>query len=285
MKRYNEVRKASLLGIVANIFLLIIKIFAALVSNSRAMISDAFNSAGDIFSSLITFVGNKIASKPSDDDHNLGHGKAEYIYSLLISIVMIYTSIIVIKNTILSYKNNNYIFSKWLILVCIITILIKLALFIYTNKISKRHNNLLMKANSLDHRNDTIITSLTLLTAILSYLNIKYIDIIVGVLISLWILIQSIEIFINSYDVLMDKCISKEVKDEVYKIIKKYPEIKKTQHFNSTPVGYMYQISLTIFVDGKLSTYESHEIADKLEKEITNNIEEIYLTVIHVNPI
>ena len=50
------------------------------------MIADAFNSAGDIFSSLMTFIGNKIANKPSDDDHNLGHGKAEYIYSLLISI-------------------------------------------------------------------------------------------------------------------------------------------------------------------------------------------------------
>ena len=285
MKRYSEVKKASLLGIFANIFLLVIKVFAAFISNSRAMISDAFNSAGDIFSSLITFIGNKISSKPSDDDHNLGHGKAEYIYSMLISIIMIYTSLIVIKNTILSIDNNNYVYSKWAIFVCIITIVIKFILFIYTNKISKKHNNLLIKANSLDHRNDTIITSLTLLSIVFSYYNIKYVDIIVGILIAIWILIQSIEIFIKSYDVLMDKCISKEVKDEVYKIIKKYPEIKKIQHFNSTPVGYMYQISLTIFVDGKLSTYDSHDIADRLEKEITNSLDEIYLTVIHVNPV
>ena len=285
MKRYSDVKRASLLGILANLFLLVIKIFAAFLSNSRAMISDAFNSAGDIFSSLITFIGNKISSKPSDDDHNLGHGKAEYIYSMLISIIMIYTSIIVIKNTILSINNNEYVFSKWLIFVCIITIITKFLLFIYTNKISKKHNNLLIKANSLDHRNDTIITSLTLLSAVFSYYNIKYVDIVAGIIIAVWILIQSIEIFINSYDVLMDKCISKEVKDEVYKIIKKYPEIKKIQHFNSTPVGYMYQISLTIFVDGKLSTYDSHDIADRLEKEITNSLDEIYLTVIHVNPI
>ena len=285
MKRYSEVKKASLLGIFANIFLLVIKVFAAFISNSRAMISDAFNSAGDIFSSLITFIGNKISSKPSDDNHNLGHGKAEYIYSMLISIIMIYTSLIVIKNTILSIDSNNSIYSKWAIFVCIITIVIKFILFIYTNKISKKHNNLLIKANSLDHRNDTIITSLTLLSIVFSYYNIKYVDIIVGILIAIWILIQSIEIFIKSYDVLMDKCISKEVKDEVYKIIKKYPEIKKIQHFNSTPVGYMYQISLTIFVDGKLSTYDSHDIADRLEKEITNSLDEIYLTVIHVNPV
>ena len=65
----------------------------------------------------------------------------------------------------------------------------------------------------------------------------------------------------------------------------KYKEIKKINHFNSTPIGYQYQISFTIFVDGNLSTYDSHAIADKLEKEITNNNDDIYLTVIHVNPI
>ena len=83
----------------------------------------------------------------------------------------------------------------------------------------------------------------------------------------------------------MDKSISDDTKQKVLKIINKYPEVKKVNHFNSTPVGYRYQISFTIFVDGKMSTYDSHEIADKLEKEITNKFDDIYLTVIHVNPI
>ena len=83
----------------------------------------------------------------------------------------------------------------------------------------------------------------------------------------------------------MDKSISIEKKEEVYKIIKKYKEVKKITHFNATPVGYQYQISFTIFVDGNMSTYESHNIANELEKEINNKFPEIYLTVIHVNPI
>ena len=83
----------------------------------------------------------------------------------------------------------------------------------------------------------------------------------------------------------MDKSISEETKREVFEIIKKHKEIEKVIHFNSTPVGYKYQISFTIYVDGNLSTFESHEIANKLEKEIDKKLEEIYLTVIHVNPI
>lgn len=72
-----------------NLFLLIIKLAVGFVSNSQAMIADAFNSMGDIFASFMTSIDNKIASVPEDEDHNFGHGKAEYIFSMLISLSMI----------------------------------------------------------------------------------------------------------------------------------------------------------------------------------------------------
>ena len=124
MQRYKSTKLASILGIVGNLFLLIIKAIIGFITNSQAMIADAFNSAGDIFSSLMTFIGNKIASKPSDDDHNLGHGKAEYIYSMLISIFIFITACVILKNSILSIFDNKYHFSLWLIIVCIITIIV-----------------------------------------------------------------------------------------------------------------------------------------------------------------
>ena len=285
MKRYKSTKIASILGIIGNVFLLIIKGLIGYITNSQAMIADAFNSAGDIFSSIMTFVGNKISSIPRDDDHNLGHGKAEYIYSMLISISMILISLVVFKNSLSTLFNNiKYDFNIWLIVVCITTIIVKLSLFIYTNYLSKKYNNLLIKANSTDHIIDAVITTLNLISCILSTKNIYFLDGIVGVIISIWILISAIKIFIESYDVLMDKSIDEETKNEVIEIIKQHKEVIKINHFNSTPVGYKYQISFTIFVDGNLKTYESHEIANHLEKEILNKIDEIYLVVIHVNP-
>ena len=286
MERYKKTKRASILGILGNIILAVIKGIIGFMTGSQAMISDFFNSATDIFNSALTFVGNLIASKPGDEDHNLGHGKAEYIYSLIISNVLILTSLILLKDsieTIITGKTYNYSF--WLIVVCVITIIVKLCLFLYTNILSKKYNNLLLKANSMDHRNDIFLTSLTLLSIILTSLKVKYIDGIVGAIIAGWIFYTALKLFKESYDVLMDKAISNEVKEEVLKIINKYPEIKKTNHFNSTPVGYKYQINFTIFVDGDLSTFESHNIADSLEKEITKQIDEVYLTIIHVNPI
>lgn len=286
MNRFKSVKRASVLGILGNLFLLIIKSIIGFITNSQAMIADAFNSAGDIVSSFMTFIGNQVASKPSDDDHNLGHGKAEYIYSMLISIAMILMGLFVFKDAFLSiFNNSKYEFSIWLIVVCIITIITKFSLFIYTDRISKKYNNLLIKANSKDHRNDCVLTLCNLIASLLTLINIYWFDGVVGVGISIWMIITSLKIFKESYDVLMDKSISDETKSEVYEIIKKHKEVKNVIHFNSTPVGYKYQISFTIFVDGNLSTFESHKIADKLEKEINKKLEEIYLTVIHVNPI
>ena len=284
--KHNKIKKASIYGIIGNIFLLLIKGTIGFITGSRAMIADAFNSAGDIFSSLMTYIGNKIASIPRDEDHNLGHGKAEYIYSLIISIIMILTSLIIFKDSLITIiYRKTYEYSNWLIIVCITTIITKVLLFIYTNKLYKKYHNILIKANSKDHLIDSIITTTNLISIILAKYNIYLLDGIVGILISLWIIYSSINIFKESYDILMDKCISSDTKKEVLDIIKKYPEIKRINHFNSTPVGYQYQISFTIFVDGNLKTYDSHAIADKLEKEITKTFDDIYLTVIHVNPI
>lgn len=285
-ERFSNVRKASIFGILGNIFLVIIKSIIGIFSNSQAMMADAFNSASDVFSSFMTFIGNKIASKPSDDDHNLGHGKAEYIYSMLISVAMFLLAFTSFRSSLISLLfQKKFIFSKWLVLVCFLTIFTKSVLYLYTNSLSKKYTNILLKANAKDHRNDCIITFCNLLSCLLSIYNLYFFDGIVGILISLWILYTAFQIFKESYHVLMDTSINEEAKNKVYEIINHYPEIKKVNHFNATPVGYRYQISFTIFVDGNLSTFESHKIADRLEDEIEAKVEEIYLTVIHVNPI
>lgn len=250
------------------------------------MIADAMNSASDIFSSLMTLIGNKIASLPSDEDHNLGHGKAEYIYSLLISITMIVLGLTVAIDSIKSLiQKEQFTFSIWLIIICILTIITKLALYLYTRNVAKKYNNLLMKANCEDHKNDCIITAINLLAIILGSFGIYFVDGIVGFGIAIWIIKTGIEIFKESYDVLMDKSIDNETKKRVYDIVKEHDKVLGMTNFHSAPVGYQYQIFFTIQVDGNLKTFESHRIANHLEKEITKSIPEIFLTVIHVDPV
>ncbi|MBQ1550737.1 MAG: cation transporter [Bacilli bacterium] len=280
--KYKSIKIASVLGIIFNVILAVMKGIVGFFTMSQAMIADFYNSFSDVFSSLMTFIGNHISSKPRDKDHNLGHGKAEYIFSFVIALVSIQLGISIIRSSL--FESNTVKFSWFLIIVNIITIIIKAGLFIYTNKISKKYNNILMKANSYDHRNDVLVTSFNLASSILLYFGISYIDRIVGLGIGLWIIMQGTQILITSYNVLMDKCLDDDVKNEIINFVNSHKEVKKINHFNATPIGYRYQISFTIFVDGNLTTFESHEIANYLEEEIHDRFKDIYLTVIHVNP-
>ena len=168
-ERFKITKKVGIFGIIGNIFLLIIKAIVGFASKSQSMIADCVNSAGDIFASLMTFIGNKIASAPGDEDHNFGHGKAEYIFSLFIAISMILVSIKMIIDAIMTLvQGNELIFSWWLIIVCIVTIITKLSLFIYTRIMYKKYNNILLEASMEDHRNDCIITTFTLISILLS---------------------------------------------------------------------------------------------------------------------
>lgn len=283
--RFKDAKIASILGIIVNTILMIIKGIIGFATNSQSMIADFVNSLSDVFSSALTFIGNKIASKPKDNKYNLGHGKAEYIFSFIISLGMLYLACATFKDSILSIvKRQKSTFSIWLIMVTIVTIIVKFLLFLYTDRISKKYNNILVEANAKDHRNDCFIALVNMISIILSKNELYLADGIGGIIISIYILYEGIDLFIKCFNTLMDKSIVDDKKDEVLKIVKSYKEIKKIQHFNSTPIGYKYQVSISIFVDGNMSTFESHKIADDLEKEIVRKIPEIYLAIIHVNP-
>lgn len=285
MDRYKSAKLAGIAGIIGNIFLLVIKAIVGLISGSQAMIADSMNSAGDIFASLMTFIGNKIASKPGDKNHNFGHGKSEYIFSFLISISMIAVSIKLLIDAINSLIfRNELTFSIYLIIVCIITIITKMSLFLYTRKLNKNFNNILIKANSKDHFNDCIVTSFTLISILLASKGIYWVDSIVGTGIAIWICYTGIRIFIESYNVLMDISIDEHTKDIILDLIHNYKEIKHIENLYSTPSGYKYIITLTIFVDGNMSTFDSHSLADSLEMDI-KALDNVSNVIIHVNPI
>lgn len=283
-ERFKVTKKAGIYGIIGNVFLLAIKAIIGFTSKSQAMIADSINSAGDIFASLMTSIGNKIASVPGDEDHNFGHGKAEYIFSLFIAISMIIVSVKMIIDAIRTlFEGNEIIFSWWLVIVCITTIITKLSLYIYTRNMYKKYKSILLQASMEDHRNDCIITTFTLISILLSLKGINWFDSVVGICISAWICKTGIGIFIESYNILMDISVDEETKDVILDLVHAYKEVKSINEISSTAVGYQYIIFLTIAVDGEMTTFDSHKLADSLEKNISG-LDKVYKAVVHVEP-
>ena len=282
--KFKDIKKAGLLGIVGNIFLLIIKGTIGFITKSQSMIADSVNSASDILASLMTFIGNKISSEPKDNDHNFGHGKAEYLFSLFISITMIVVSVKLFIDSVLSLvTKSEFTFSWALIIICVLTIITKFALYLYTRKLYKKYDNILLKSNYKDHRNDCVVTTSTLISIIFGYYGIFWVDALVGTGISIWILLTGIEIFTESYNVLMDVSLDDYTKDIIFDLTRTHKEIKNCYNLYSAPVGNKYLVVFTIAVDGNMSTYESHKLANHLEKDI-EAIDKIEKVVIHVHP-
>ena len=282
--RFTVTKKVGMYGIIGNIFLLTLKAIVGFTSKSQAMIADAINSAGDIFASLMTAIGNKISSVPKDEDHNFGHGKAEYMFSLFISISMIVVSIkTIIDSAKTLFTGSEISFTWWLVVVCVITIITKLTLYIYTNTMYNKCNNILLEASMEDHRNDCIITTFTLISILLSLKGINWFDSVVGICISAWICKTGGKIFIESYNILMDMSMDEETKDMVINIVNTYKDVKAINGISSAPVGYQYVVFLTIAVDGEMTTFKSHQLADKLEESITT-LEKVYKAVVHIEP-
>ena len=285
MTREASIKRVGIVGIIGNIFLLIIKFTIGFICHSQAMIADSANSAGDIFASLMTTIGNKIAKAPKDQDHNFGHGKAEYLFSMFISISMIIVSFKLLWDSSCSLIfGSAFNFSIFLIIVCAITIIVKFSLFIYTRKLYKLHDSILIKSSMQDHKNDCIITSCTLISILFGLYGIYWVDGIVGIGISIWIFYSGSKIFIESYNVLMDASVDEDTKDMILELSRTYENIKNIENIASAPVGYKYIVFITICVDGNISTFQSHKLADDLENDI-KKLDKVYDAIVHVNPV
>lgn len=277
-------KTVGIFGIIGNIFLLIVKFITGYIFKSQGLIADAINSFGDVFSSIVTFVGGKISSKPADEDHEFGHGKAEFVASFLIGLFMIFVSFKTMYSGVLSIINKEIVkFSLMLIVVPVITIVTKLLLFLYCKKKSKEYNSLLLQANSKDHRNDIIISLGVLIGIVFAKLGYSFVDGAVGIVVSGVIIVTGIFIVKEAYDVLIDKCIDIETVSEMKNKIEQMDKVNHVDSIKSKPTGNMHMLIVKISVNPEMTVKESHKIAGKIREMLKEN-ENVYDAVVHVNP-
>lgn len=283
--RYATGKKVAYIGIAINLGLLIMKLIAGGISHSQAMIADGFNSVGDVFASMITLFGSVYASKPKDADHVWGHGKAEYIASMIIGFSMVAMAIFTIVNSIEALLAGMTLTFSWgLILVAIATIICKFIAFLYTMRQSKEYNSLLMKANAQDHRNDIFITSGTLIAIICSLFGIGWLDGLVGIVISAWIIYSGFTIIRDSSGVLMDKNAGTDLLDNCVQAIAEIEGIDHVDSVNAKPVGAKFLLVVKVSVNREMNVLRSHEIAGEIKQMLLNNHTDVEDVLVHINP-
>lgn len=277
-------KRVGIIGIISNIFLLSIKFIVGIIFKSQGLIADALNSFGDVFSSVITFVGGKISEKPADEDHEFGHGKAEFVASFLIGIFMVMVSIETLTSGIKSIiYNESFVFSWLLIIVPIVTIIVKSILYFYCRAKSKKYDSLLVLSNAKDHRNDIILSLGVIIGVVCGYFGYYFVDGMVGICISGVIIVTGVQIIKQAYDVLIDKCIDIEIVNEMKKSIENTEGVNHLDSIKSKPTGNLHMLIVKVSVDPNMTVKESHKIAGIIRDNL-RKYPNVYDSVIHINP-
>ncbi|TGY46492.1 cation diffusion facilitator family transporter [Clostridium perfringens] len=285
--RYCEANKVTIISILWNIVLAIIKILAGIIGKSNAMIADGAHSASDIISSVGVLIGNKIASIPKDKGHNYGHEKAETLVSFLLAILLVILSIKIGYNGVYSlfHLNEVQIPTTFPLVVSVISILIKEYQYRITIKVAKKTNSPALKADAWHHRSDALSSVAAFIGIGGAILGFKSLDSIASIVVAIFIAKVGIEILIGSANELMDISIDEEKEKEIKAIVDEIEGIKSLREIRTRKYGAMAYVDLVICVDKDISVLEGHRIASDLENLILKNMKFVKGVTVHVEPV
>lgn len=276
---------SSFVGIFCNVFLCVSKLLIGVMSGSISIISDGFNNLSDCASCFVTILGYKMAAKPADKDHPFGHGRMEYLTSLVIAVVIIVVGFELLKNSFDKLIHPTSLeYSNVALAVVIISIFVKIWMGLFNRKLGKRINSSIMLATSKDSMNDVAATSATLIALVGSLWTDFPLDAIMGILVSAFIFISGFGIVKETVDLLLGRPVDEELVKKLETIVDA-SEISLGMHdlvIHSYGPGNMMG-SVHIEVDCRKNIMDIHEAIDELEREIYN-ILKINITI-HMDPV
>ncbi len=203
----------GVLGVICNGFLFVLKLIIGIMMNSIAIMSDAFNNLSDMGSSLVAVIGAKLSNLKPDKEHPFGHGRIEYISSLIVSFIIMLVGFELLKTSIDKIIHPQEIqFSLPLIIILCISVLVKVWMFSYNRYLGKKINSSVLMATASDSLNDVIATSAIILTTVINnFVNFPAIDGIVGTIVALMIMYAGFEIAKDTVGMLLGTPPSKEL--------------------------------------------------------------------------
>lgn len=277
--------KVSIVTLIINVLLSIIKLFAGIFGNSSAMISDAVHSISDVISTIIVIIGLKISNKEIDIEHQYGHERLENVASILLSFLLFTTGIIIGLDGIKNIYNNTFTNPTLIALLsAILSITVKEWMYWYTIRIAKKYNSDSLKADAWHHRSDAISSIGSLIGIGFSMIGFTYMDTIASIIISLLIVKISVDIFIESTKKMIDSSCDLETINKIENIVLKTKGVIEIESLKTRLFGNKIYIDIEISAKKSISFEESHKIAHKVHDRVEKNIDNVKHCMVHINP-
>ncbi len=283
--RRNYGTLSSVVGIICNVFLFILKYIMGTLSGSISVVSDAFNNLSDSAGCMVTLLGYKLASKPADKDHPFGHGRMEYLTALTIAVLILIVAFELFRNSVNKIIHPGKLtFSLIVLISLLVSILIKLWMSFFNAFLGKKINSSVMLAAAKDSRTDVIATSATCIAVISSLYTNLPVDGIMGLVVSLFIFKSGIDIVKDTVDNLLGKPVDSDIVYAIKEMIGESDKIIGTHDLVVHNYGPGNMIgSLHAEVKSNEDFVFVHDMIDELERRIHRELN--ILMTIHMDPI
>ena len=279
--------RVSVITIIVNLLLSLLKFIVGFIGKSQALVSDAVHSASDVVSTIAVMFGVNMSAKQSDTDHPYGHERIESIFSIILAMMLFVTGIgigISAVKIIISGADIE-IPSKITLAAAAVSIAVKEWMYHYTKRTAKKINSSAMLADAWHHRSDALSSIGSLIGIGGAILGFKIFEPIASVVICIFIAKAAIDIFMDAVNRLVDHSCSDEEIEEIRKCIEEIDGVKRIDKLMTRRFGAKIYVDLEIAEDPNITLLEAHKVAETVHDNIENKLPQVKHCMIHVNPL
>ncbi len=282
------VMKVSKTSIAANIILSALKLAAGLAASSGAMISDAVHSASDVFSTLIVMAGVKMSRKEADKEHPYGHERMECVAAIILAVVLFVTGMGIGYNGIQKIASGSYenlaVPGVIALAAAVMSIVVKEWMFWYTRYYAKKVNCGALLADAWHHRSDALSSVGSFIGIFGARLGFPVMDPAAGVLICIFIIKASYDIFKDAVDKMVDKACDDSTIEQIQRAVLDQKGVVRIDDITTRAFGNRIYVDVEIAADGTKTLCETHAIAEAVHACIENEFPNVKHIMVHVNP-
>jgi cation diffusion facilitator family transporter len=282
------IRAASIIALLGNLALAVVKITLGLLSGSLAVVGDGIDSSVDVLISAISLLVSRVIARPADREHPWGHGRAETVATAILAFLLFFAGAQLILNSARELFSglSREVPSRAALIATLISIGGKLILARVQYLLGERANSTMLRANAKNMTGDVAISAAVLLGLGLSMiLGIGVIDSAAAILVGLWIIKSAVGIFLEANMELMDGSTGTESYRAVFDAVNSVTGAGNPHRTRMRRIAGSWDIDIDIEVDPKLTVKEAHTIATQVERAIKDRVEGVYDIMVHVEPL
>ena len=280
--------RVSMITIIGNIALSVIKLIAGIIAHSNAMISDAVHSASDVFSTIVVIIGIKLASKKSDKEHPYGHERLECVAAIVLAIVLFITGLGIgmeaLKNIVSGDYENLMVPGILALIAAILSIVAKEGMYWYTRYYAKKIDSSALMADAWHHRSDAFSSIGALIGIGGARLGFPIMDSIASLVIFVFIVKAAFDIFKDAMDKMVDHSCDEAMEKQLRDCIMRNDKVLGLDLLQTRIFGNKIYVDVEIQADASLTLREGHKIAEAVHDDIERTFPKVKHIMVHVNP-